>query len=261
MQIIYFIVFFVACFIGAVVGLGGGVIIRPILDAIGYHNMANIAFLSSTAVLIMAVVSTSGKIKANKGKFIDAQPAILISIGAIFGGIVGNYFFEMMKTGLDAEHYAQIVQTALTTMVLVGAIYFTTSTRFRYQLKNPLIFPVLGFILGASAVFLGIAGGPINVPVFMVLFSMPAKKAAAHSIIVVFSAHLFRIISMGFTQGYASFDLHFLPVIAIAAIAGGIMGSWLTKKISDSMVVKLFDVTMVLLIIFNIFNIIVFSLQ
>jgi len=258
MQVVYFIVFFLACFVGAVVGLGGGVIIRPILDAVGYHNMANIAFLSSTAVLIMAVVSTGSKIRASSDKFIEAKPALLISIGAVIGGIAGNHLFETAVANAGAETYAQLIQTSLTTLVLICAIYFTTSTRFRYQVKNPYLFPFLGFMLGASAVFLGIAGGPINVPVFMVLFSMPAKKAAAHSIIVVFSAHLFRIISMGFTQGYASFDLHFLPIIAIAAIGGGMLGSWLTKKIKDKTVVKLFNITMVLLILLNIYNIIMF---
>jgi len=261
MPIIYFIIFLFSCTLGAVVGLGGGVIIRPILDAVGYHSIYNIAFFSSVAVLVMSLVSTSGKAKDEDGTSIDVKTAALLSMGALLGGIAGNYLFEYVIRLFQNDTVVQTIQTVLTTVVLILAIYFTISERFRYKLKNKTIYPFLGFILGASAVFLGIAGGPINVPVFIVLFGMSAKQSAAYSIVIVFFSHLFRIISMGFTMGFSSFDLSFMPIILTAAIIGGAVGAVLSKRCTNKTVTVAFNITMVGLIGLNIFNIITFGLR
>lgn len=258
MYVAYFFIFLISCFIGAIVGLGGGVIIRPILDGLGYHSVLNIGFLSSSAVLIMAIVSTSKKIK--DGTRIQVSTAALISLGALVGGIFGNQLLEYLTSYFfyGDEIVVQKIQTMATIVILALAIYFTTSTRFRYNLKNKLLFPFLGVLLGSLAVFLGIGGGPINVPVFMVLFSLPAKQATAYSIVVIFFSHLFRIVDMGFIQegGFGRFDTSFLLYIIPAAIIGGACGAIVSKKLKDETVRKAFSVTMTVLIFMNIFNLV-----
>lgn len=258
MYFVYFLIFMSACMLGAVVGLGGGVIIRPILDAIGYHNVLNIAFLSSSAVLVMAVVSTIKKVK--DGTKIKAQSAALISFGALIGGALGNLLLERLVYLFYAESSVQLLQTISTIVALLLAIYFTTSEKYRYKLKAKLFYPILGFLLGITAIFLGIAGGPVNVPVFMVLFSMPAKQATAYSIVVIFFSHLFRMLTMGFTVGFAYFDLTFLLFIIPAAIIGGIVGSIFSRMVSDNSVKRAFNYTMAALLVLNVYNAVMFIL-
>lgn len=52
--VIYFLIIFCASTIGSISGMGGGVIIKPALDFIGYHSLSSITFYSSVAVLTMA---------------------------------------------------------------------------------------------------------------------------------------------------------------------------------------------------------------
>ena len=259
MYIVYFFVFMLSCMFGAVVGLGGGVIIRPILDAIAYHNVLNIAFLSSAAVLVMAVVSTLKKVK--DGTKIDTGSAALISFGALIGGALGNLILEHLVSIFYAESDVQLLQTASTIVVLILAIYFTTTERFRFNFKAKIFYPVLGLLLGITAIFLGISGGPVNVPVFMVLFSMPAKQATAYSIVVIFFSHLFRMITMGFTVGFAYFDLQFLLFTIPAAIIGGIVGSIFSRMVSDNSVKRAFNFAMAALILLNAYNALMFILS
>lgn len=47
----------VASTIGAIVGAGGGVIIKPVLDAFGVLPVSTVSFLSSVTVLCMSVSS------------------------------------------------------------------------------------------------------------------------------------------------------------------------------------------------------------
>ena len=52
-----FAVCFSACIAGAICGIGGGVIIKPVLDALGILDVASISFLSGCTVLSMTAYS------------------------------------------------------------------------------------------------------------------------------------------------------------------------------------------------------------
>lgn len=254
MSVIYFFVFLASCIIGAIVGLGGGVIIRPILDAIDHHHIDDIAFLTSTAVIIMAVVSTWKK--TQDGTKIDFSKAALICLGSLTGGAIGDQLLRV-PAGIFGELNLRIIQTIATIFFLGMAIYFTHKSTMRYQLQNRAMYLLLGIFLGSLAVFLGIGGGPINVPVFMILFSLPAKQATAYSIVVIFFSHLSRLITMGITGeelGYMEFDLYYLRIIIPAAIIGGAIGAMISKRLTDNAVKRAFLITMWGLIAINIYN-------
>lgn len=57
-SVIYFFIIVFANTIGSISGMGGGIIIKPMMDAIGMHSLVEIAFYSSTAVLSMSIFST-----------------------------------------------------------------------------------------------------------------------------------------------------------------------------------------------------------
>ena len=61
--LIYGVVVWVATLLGAFVGLGGGVVIKPVLDVIGAHPLEQISFLSSCAVFAMSVTSMAKHIR------------------------------------------------------------------------------------------------------------------------------------------------------------------------------------------------------
>jgi len=258
MEVVYFLIFLSSCVLGAIVGLGGGVIIRPILDAIGHHGVDDIGFLTSSAVLVMALVSTMKKVQ--DGTKIDFSKAALICVGSLIGGTLGDQLLRV-PAAMFGETNLQIIQTISTIFFLGMAIYFTEKSNLRYEIRNRLLYLCLGIFLGTIAVFLGIGGGPINVPVFMILFSLSVKQATAYSIVIIFFSHFSRMITMGITGGelgYGMFDLGFLPFIIPAAVIGGIIGAIISKKLSDVAVRKTFTVTMFVLIAINVFNLVLF---
>ncbi|MCL2574353.1 MAG: sulfite exporter TauE/SafE family protein [Defluviitaleaceae bacterium] len=250
--IIYSIIIFLACILGAIVGLGGGVFIRPIFDAIGYHPVLDIGFFSSTAILSMAVVSTVKKMR--DGTAIDVKKALLISAGALLGGMLGNLLLEHLLAAFGTQRPVQYMQIIATIVVLIFSLILTAKSNMRYELKSKLYAAVLGVALGAIASFLGIGGGPINVPLMMIFFGLNIKDATAYSIIIIFFSHLSRIITLGVTVGYAHFDLSVLPYVIIAAAAGGLVGARLSKTFSEATVRKLFQGAICIVILLNIVN-------
>ena len=251
-NIIYFIVVFASCVLGATVGLGGGMFVRPVFDAFGYHNVINISFFSSSAILTMAVVSTIKKVK--DGTKIDITVAVLVSMGAIFGGVLGNLFLEHLLGRFYVEAHVQLIQIAATIAVLTLSLFLTTKKNLRYEVKNKMFFAVLGSVMGMVGAFLGMGGGPINVPFFMIFFGLSIKDATAYSIVIIFFAHLSRLITMGWTVGYGQFDLPVLLFIVPAAALGGFVGAKVSKIFSESTVKKLFLATISSVIVLNLAN-------
>ena len=250
--IIYFGVIFFACIIGAIVGLGGGVFIRPIFDAIGYHTVLNISFYSSTAIITMAIVSTLKKLKDGLG--LDAKIALLISGGAVVGGFLGIYILEQLVSNFASEDNVQVVLAIVTTIIIISAIIATFKSGKRYKLESKVALPFIGVGLGTISSFLGIGGGPINVPLFMILFGFPIKKATAYSIVIIFFSHASKLISMGVRIGYSNFDLRPLPFVIAAAALGGFVGANLSKVFSEDMVKKLFVIALSIVVVLNIVN-------
>jgi len=257
MHSIYFILIALFCMLGAIIGLGGGTLLRPTLDAIAFHNIYNISFLISFAVVIMSVFATKSKFKGDTK--IDVQIAVLLSAGSLLGGLAGNQVFRYLLNAVGSAQQMQLIQTVITTIILALAIYFSESERFRYKVTTTAVYPVLGGILGFTAVLLGLGGGVLVMPVLKVLFSMETKQAAVLSIIVVFFSHLVNMITMIANMGLATFDMSFMPVIVIGAAIGGLGGAAFSKRVSSRTVAKLFNVTMASLIVLNAYNIFTFA--
>ena len=54
--LVFFIVLF-ACTLGAISGLGGGIIIKPLMDALGGFSAASVNAMASITILTMTIVS------------------------------------------------------------------------------------------------------------------------------------------------------------------------------------------------------------
>jgi len=99
-MLIYFVVALLATLIGATAGMGGGVIIKPILDLLGDYDIITISVFSSITVLSMAIVSTVKHIK--KGLKIS-DTMIYTTIGAVLGGAFGSSLFSLFRNSLNSN--------------------------------------------------------------------------------------------------------------------------------------------------------------
>ena len=55
--LVFFLVSILSSIVGSICGIGGGVIIKPVLDAVGIMSVSSISFLSGCTVLAMSIVS------------------------------------------------------------------------------------------------------------------------------------------------------------------------------------------------------------
>lgn len=249
--LIYFVIILFATFIGSSAGIGGGVIIKPTLDALNMSDINTIAFISSCSVFTMAIYSS---IKQTRGmKNFNFTMILLIGIGSILGGIVGNKMFLYFLDNYDeniVKAGQSLVLSLLLIVVLLNSIYkFKT-----FKVENKFITFLIGLALGTVSSFLGIGGGPINVAVFLVLFSCDIKTAAIYSLVTIIFTQASSLTTTYFSGGFKRFDLELLFFAIPAALIGAFVGTKFNKKVSDETVNKLFRLATLGVIILNIYN-------
>lgn len=115
--LIYFLIAIGATTVGSLTGLGGGVIIKPLLDILGDYNASTIGILSSITVFSMAVVSL-GKQMLAKTK-IPFDTAVPLAIGSVAGGQVGQRLLSQVTAGLPNAQVT-VVQNGVLSLLILG---------------------------------------------------------------------------------------------------------------------------------------------
>ena len=152
--LIYFLVIVLANAVGAVSGMGGGVLIKPIFDFIGAHSVAAISFYSATAVFTMSIVSTTRQLAS--GRKINWSIALWVSGGAVLGGVLGNVVFERLLLVFRDDKLVQLIQILVTVLTLLFAFLYTKYNWRGFALKKVGWYAACGLILGFLASLLGI---------------------------------------------------------------------------------------------------------
>ena len=253
LQVIYSAVILVATTLGAIVGLGGGVIIKPILDFIGAEPRMQVDFLSCVAVFTMSVVSTGRYIK-NKVEF-RKDIIAFISVGSIVGGYGGSKCIELLGDFASQENI-RCVQAFLLAALIAAVCIYVSKSKFSFNVTNKIAILVVGFVLGFLASFLGIGGGPINVAVLTLFFSMNVRESAVYSVAIIFFSQISKLMTLFASVGITPYLHQWKTLIFIlpAAIIGGFIGSKFNRKSDDAVVRKIFVAVMVMIVILNVYN-------
>lgn len=101
-ELYFFLISLLASVVGAICGIGGGVLIKPLLEAFGVMDVKAISFLSGCTVFTMSLYSFFVS-RVKKESLVDLRTGTPLSIGAACGGILGkdNLPFSLQHSAVD----------------------------------------------------------------------------------------------------------------------------------------------------------------
>ncbi|HHV09390.1 MAG TPA: sulfite exporter TauE/SafE family protein [Clostridiales bacterium] len=256
MYFIFFIISFLASIVGSICGIGGGIIIKPVLDAFGYFDVSSISFLSGSTVLAMSTVSVMLHLKTDR-HVIRLSLSTPLAIGAAFGGILGKYLFQYFYLLLPDNNKIGAIQAFILVLLTLGTLIYTLMSHKikTHHLQNKLAVSLVGLTLGLLSSFLGIGGGPINLILLEYCFSIKHKEAAVNSLYIIMISQFTSLISTILSKSLPEFDILIIIIMVFAGITGGMLGSKLHKKISSQNGQRLFIGLMAVIIGISIYNI------
>lgn len=256
LYVIFLGVSFGASVVGAICGIGGGVLIKPILDAFGVLSVASISFLSGCTVLSMSCYSVL-KARLSKESLVDLKTGTPLAIGAAIGGVTGKMMFQYLSDMFTNKDQVGAIQAVCLLIITLGTMIYTLK---KDQIKtlhvqNPLVCIAIGLVLGICSSFLGIGGGPINLVVLFYFFSMDTKTAAQNSLYIILFSQITSLVNTLITHTVPEFEVGLLILMVGGGILGGAAGRIVNKRMDVNMVNKLFIGLMAVIMLICAYNI------
>ena len=254
-MLLFFAVSFLASIIGAICGIGGGVIIKPVLDSLHMESAAAVNFLSGCTVLSMSLYAV-GRTAVARTHQVEAKTGVPLSVGAALGGLGGHILFDLIRGMFANQNRVSAVQAACLALITLGTLLYELNKE-RIKTRQTEGFgrcAVIGLCLGVMSSFLGIGGGPINLVVLFYFFSMDTKTAAVNSLYIILCSQLVSIASALVMGSVPAIDRGFLPVMILGGISGGILGRAVNRRIQAKTVDKLVTGLMAAIICVSLWN-------
>lgn len=252
---ICFLVAFAACILGTICGMGGGIIIKPVLDATGVMPVEAVTFLSGCTVIAMSCWNV-GKTALKRESTLDMRSTPLLAVGAALGGLAGKQLYNLVAGLFADRNMAGGVQACLLLLATLATLLYTLrQDRIApKQVRSRAAAVVIGLLLGLLGAFLGIGGGPFNVAVLCYFFSMPTKRATQNSLLIVLFSQLASTLRTLLTTGAPRFDPLVLAGMVAVAVAASEVGRQIHRRMDDRQARLCLEGAMVLIMGISIYN-------
>lgn len=250
-----FLVAFFASVAGGICGIGGGIIIKPLIDLFSIASISTASFLSSATVLAMAAYNSARNLSSELGA-IRVNTMLPLAVGAAVGGVSGNLVFNMAIKLLPNSQCVGAVQAILLALIALGTMLYTLNKKHikTTNVQSKTVSCGIGLSLGVISSFLGIGGGPLNLPVLQYFFSMDTRSATQSSLFIILISQLFSLIYMILSRNIPEFQWGTLFMMIGGGVIGGIVGKTVSKNISNSATDKLFIMLLICIISICIYN-------
>lgn len=260
MMPVFFLISILSAAAGSICGIGGGVILKPVLDTAGIMSVSGISFLSGCTVLAMSTVSVCKNLHGRREK-LNLKLVVPLAVGGAAGGAIGKTMFQALKQAVDNERLVGLVQAVVLIIITFGTLIYTVCRGKIHTLRcgGICLSLTIGLLLGIMSSFLGIGGGPINIVVLEFFFSMKTKEAAASSLFLIMFSQFTGLAQTLLTGTIPQVRVSYLIVMTVGGIAGGMIGGRISKRLDDKRVSCLFVILMVVIVGINIRNAIMFS--
>ncbi len=216
---------FVGIFIGTMsgfFGIGGGMILVPILLALGFEIKDAIGI----SIVQMVFSSIYGSYLNHKKGSLMVGEGIFVGLGGFVGGYIGGYVTEYIADAVLQFTFLGLLLYALLRLFFSKNHEDDTQTK---SLNKGLLFG-LGLGIGIFSITLGIGGSIILTPLLVGLLHYPLKKAVSAGLFfVVFSS----VAGMISRLSSGTIDFNNGLVVAVASLVGVALGIWLKDHVTS----------------------------
>lgn len=255
--------------VGALTGLGGGIIIVPALTL-----LFDVPIPYAIATSLIAVIGTSsGAASAYvKEGYTNLQVGMFLQIATSLGAVLGAVVILWMNVPTDllgivfglvlivtailtmqakADHREAVIQGSLSEKLQLYGAFPVNGVEEKYGSANPILGSVVMSVAGFLSGLLGVGGGVFKVLAMDNVMRLPFKVSTTTSnfmigVTAVSSAIIY------LANGYV------VPLLAAPVLIGIIIGSFLGAKILNKINVKLlkqiFAVIVVVIALYMIYN-------
>jgi uncharacterized membrane protein YfcA len=243
---------------GTLVGLGGGVILLPVLLLL-YPGVPPevLTGVSLSVVLLNALSGTTAYVRQRR---IDYRTGVWFALATIPGTIIGVWLVRFININAFTLIFGFVLIAVAVFIWVRPQIHTTTRAsrqgipcsisdryggKFVYRVNRPLG-SVLSFFVGFIAGLLGIGGGVIHVPLMVYVLSFPVHIATATSHFILVFTTLTGVLTHLALRTPVT-DWLVVVFLAVGIIPGAQLGAFLARRLHAPLIVRLLALALVAL--------------
>jgi len=267
--VLLFLISVVAGVLGSLVGLGGGVVVVPVLTLLFHIDIR----LAIGASIVSVIATSSGAASAYvKERMTNLRAGMFLEIATTTGAISGAYLTTVLPTKFlfllfgavlaysafatyHKRHSAQPLTVSHDRLAnyfdLHGSYYdFYEKKEITYKVTGTKLGLAMMYVAGMVSALLGIGSGALKVPAMDIAMHLPMKVSTATSNFMI-GVTAAASAAFYFTRGQID------PIIAAPVAAGVLGGSMFGAKVLgriESKVVRLIFVVVLVIISIEMFQ-------
>lgn len=226
--------------LGGLVGLGGAEFRLPLLLVLGYAALAAV-IVNKVASLVVVLAAIPARLSAVPlGAVADEWTAVL---NLLAGSLVGAWLGASWATRMATTTLYRVLAVLL---VLIAVVFAAErfGTLEALDLDQPVQVVaglVAGFGIGVVAALMGVAGGELLIPTFVLLFATDTKLAGSLSLLVSLPTMLVAFFRYSRSQAFAvlTANRRFVVALAVGSVVGSVAGGFLVGLVPEAVIVPL----------------------
>ncbi len=226
---------FAAGLLGSIIGLGGGIIIVPVLTFFGFSP----ALAASNSIFAVFSNAVASSISYAKQRRIEYSIGLKLGLLSIPGTIIGAF--------VSSEITPQFFKILFALILISASIYIFSKRKMEpknYNLSKQIMILAIGasFFAGIISGLFGVGGGIIFVPLMVIAMGLSMKNAAPTSQFILLFASASALIThtlLGHPDFYQAL------LLSAGAFVGGLVGARLSLEIKENALKILISVVMI----------------
>ncbi len=219
--------------LGGLLGIGGGIVLMPMLRFLVGLSPAHAA---GTCILAVFFTTLGGSYRHYKQDNVKLRSLTPIMISGAVATVIFSFVFLYLSTrdrwlDLGMGLVFALVSIRMIAEGIPGLVKRRVSGKTDNEMRGTLVQKIsIGSLAGALPGLLGIGTGVILVPAFTFILSAPIKAAMASSL-TCFSVNA--LISSGFKYAQGFIELNVALPICLGTLLGATLGARLNNRFSS----------------------------
>ncbi len=223
--------------LGSMIGVGGGIIIVPVLTFMGLPPTQ----ISSTSLFAVTSTSISSTIEYSRQKKVNYKLGLEMAIFSIPGAVIGAFISDYLSLASFKLYFGILLILTGIYVLYRNSILKENVSKKRSLIERCSVFTIT-FAAGIISSLFGVGGGIIYVPALLLMLGMTIRRAAPTSQFTLMMTSFAGI----FTHSYLGHpDYLQAAALAAGAFAGGQIGARISSSAKELMLRRILGVVLI----------------
>lgn len=222
-------------------GSGGSILTVPLLVYVA-NQPEKMAIAAS--LLIVGLVALTGSMIHIFKRNIDCKLALLFGLPSMLSAYLGAYLSQFVSAQFQMLLFAIVMLAASAFMLKVKTD--EQQSRLAKPNLNYYLLAIAGVCVGVLAGLVGVGGGFLIVPVLLALTAITIHRAIATSLLIIAMQSFAGFGKYAYLKNIReqSFNVELIILVSAFAIAGVFVGAWVTQKLPQQKLKRLFGIAL-----------------